>query len=92
MLLKIISLLKEILAVLIDIRTGLSRPNMEHIQSKDELMDNSDAKRLLKICGKTLYRWRKEKRIRSIMIGNKHYYSKTELIHMKENDGQKRTF
>lgn len=92
MLLKITSLLKEILAVLIDIRTRLSRSDMEHFAHNEELMDNSDAKRLLKICDKTLYRWRKEKRIRSIMIGNKHYYSKTDLIHMKENDGQKRTF
>lgn len=84
MLLQIITLLKEILAVLIQIRAELPGLLAQQVPLEEELLDNSDAKRLLKICAKTLYRWRKKKLISSRLIGNKLYYVKAELIKVKE--------
>ncbi|WEK21640.1 MAG: helix-turn-helix domain-containing protein [Candidatus Pedobacter colombiensis] len=92
MLLQIISLLKEILAVLIDIRTKLPMVYARPVPLEEELLDNSDAKRLFKVCDQTLYRWRKKKLISTRMIGNKHYYLKADLIKMTENIGQTQTF
>ncbi|MBG6234019.1 hypothetical protein IWX76_000574 [Pedobacter sp. CAN_A7] len=48
----------------------------------DELMDNADAKRLLHVGDSTLYRWRKRNLIESQLIGNKHYYRKSDLERM----------
>ena len=45
----------------------------------DDLIDNADAKVLLQVCDRTLYRWRKGKLIEYQTIGNKHYYRKSEL-------------
>ncbi|WP_316814469.1 helix-turn-helix domain-containing protein [Pedobacter nyackensis] len=91
MLLQIISLLKEILAVLIQIRTDLPRLCAVQPPLEEELLDNSDAKRMFKICDKTLYRWRKRNLITSLMVGKKHYYRKADLIKLAENTGQIRT-
>ncbi len=85
MLLKIIALLKEILEELIGIKAALHTLSIQKIPIEEELLDNSDAKRLLKISEKTLYRWRKEKRINTHMIGSKHYYVKAELVRLMEN-------
>jgi hypothetical protein len=79
MLQQIISLLKEILAELVGIRAALQTLSVQELPVEQELLDNSDAIRLLKISDKTLYRWRKQKLITAHLIGNKHYYFKAEL-------------
>lgn len=84
MLLKIISLLKEILAELKGIRAALNEHDMQPTPLEEELLDNSDAKRMLKIGDKTLYRWRKEKLISSLIVGKKRYYLKAELIKIRD--------
>lgn len=85
MLFKILQILQEILRVLLEIRADLKfllpLINLED----EELLDNSDAKRLLKICDSTLYRLRKKKLITCRLIGNKQYYLKSELIKLKKN-------
>lgn len=91
MLLQIIALLKEILAVLIQIRTDLPDLYARQLPLEEELLDNSDAKRLFKIGDKTLYRWRKRNLITPLMVGKKHYYRKADLIKLVENIGQIRT-
>lgn len=91
MLLQIIVLLKEILAVLIQIRTDLPGLCTRQLPLEEELLDNSDAIRMLKICSKTLSRWRKRNLISSHMIGKKHYYRKSDLIKLVENTRQMRT-
>lgn len=85
MLQQIISLLKEILAELVGIRAELRTLSVQELPLEQELLDNSDAIRLLKISDKTLYRWRKQKLITAHLIGNKHYYVKAELLRLMEN-------
>lgn len=85
MLLQIISILTEILAELKGIKAALQGVYAPQPSADEELLDNSDAKRLLKVGDKTLYRWRKNKQINSHIIGNKHYYIKADLIKAKKN-------
>lgn len=85
MLKQIISLLKEILAELVGIRAALHTLPFQELTVEEELLDNSDAMRLLKISDKTLYRWRKQKLINTRIIGNKHFYVKAELIRLMKN-------
>ena len=85
MLQQIFSLLKEIQAEVADIRTTLHNLPVEPGPKDQELWDNSDAKRHLKVCDKTLYRWRKEQRVKVHIIGNKQYYLKADLIRLKQN-------
>lgn len=80
MLSQIISLLKEILAELREIKAALPNATPHHTPIDEELLDSSDAIRMLKICDKTLYRWRKDNFIPSRLIGNKRYYLKADLI------------
>ncbi|MBG6233517.1 hypothetical protein IWX76_000072 [Pedobacter sp. CAN_A7] len=80
MLLKIYNLLVEILKIVSETQDRL-QINQVIIEScpNDDLLDNADAKRLLQISDKTLFRWRKEKLIEYQIIGNKHYYRKSDL-------------
>lgn len=82
MLQQIISLLKEILSELIGIRSELRTLCVQQLPDEEELLDNSDAIRYLKISDKTLYRWRKQNLITTHVIGNKHYYNKAELLRL----------
>jgi len=84
MLQQIISLLKEILAELAAIRAAMHTLSVQELPAKEELLDNSDAMRLLKISQKTLYRWRKKNLISPQIIGNKSYYVKAELVRLKK--------
>jgi DNA-binding transcriptional MerR regulator len=85
MMLQIISLLQDILIELKAIKAFLQAVYAPEVPVEEVLLDNSDATRLLKISAKTLYRWRREKRISSQMIGNKYYYNKSELLKVKKD-------
>lgn len=85
MLQKIVSLLKEILSELIGIRSELRTLCVQRLPVEEELLDNSDAVRLLKISDKTLYRWRKQNLISTQVIGNKHYYNKADLVRLMKD-------
>lgn len=80
MLLKIFKVLVKILSELTKIRTILQLMPTPQLPETEKLLDNSDAKRMLKICDRTLYRWRKENLICYTTIGNKHYYLKSDLV------------
>jgi hypothetical protein len=80
MLLKIFNILVEILRVVKETQNHLPAKQLNPINDlHDDLIDNTDAKRMLQICDRTLYRWRKKKLIDSQMIGNKYYYRKSDL-------------
>ena len=83
-LLKIFNVLVKILSQLTEIRTTLKLRSVVQQFENEELLDNFDAKRLLQIGDKTLYRWRREKLIPYRLIGNKPYYLKSDLIKMKK--------
>jgi ACT domain-containing protein len=84
MLQQIISLLKEIITELAGIRAAIRTLAVQELLVKEELLDNSDAMRLLKISPSTLYRWRKQNLISPQIIGNKYYYVKAELVRLKK--------
>lgn len=85
MLLKILDILQEILKVLLEIRADLKRLLPVRTDEEEVLLDNSDVKRLLKIADSTLYRWRKNNRVTSHLIGKKRYYIKSELVKLMNN-------
>lgn len=78
LLLKILNRLNEIEGVLMELRAATTFP------VEDELLDNSDAKRLFKVGDSTLYRWRKRKMINTQLIGGKYYYLKSSLTKLLE--------
>lgn len=82
MILKLFNLLQEILRTLTEINTVLRELKPAHAIEPDELLDNSDAKQLLKVADSTLYRWRKQNLIAFKFIGKKHYYLKSDLRKM----------
>ena len=43
---------------------------------KDKYFDNSDLKQILKVCDKTLYRYRKLNLLKYCLLGGKFYYPK----------------
>jgi hypothetical protein len=80
MLSKIFNILVEILKLVNEIHTRLPINDViPETCSNDDFLDNADAKRFLQISDRTLFRWRKEKLIEYQMIGNKHYYRKSDL-------------
>jgi len=80
MLVKIYNLLVQILKIVSENQLRLPVNNvMTERYPNDDLLDNADAKVLLQVCDRTLYRWRKGKLIKYQTIGNKHYYRKSEL-------------
>lgn len=86
--LKILHTLTEILVTLNEIKIFLREQQSKTLTEQgDELLDNSDAKRFLKIGDSTLYRWRKQKLISAQLIGRKHYYLKSALKKLVENLG-----
>nr|WP_121272644.1 helix-turn-helix domain-containing protein [Pedobacter schmidteae] len=78
LLLKILNRLNQIEDVLMELRAATTFP------VEDELLDNSDVKRLLKVGDSTLYRWRKKKMINTQLIGGKYYYLKSSLTKLLE--------
>ncbi|MBE9601869.1 helix-turn-helix domain-containing protein [Pedobacter sp. MC2016-24] len=91
MLLKILNILQEILRVQLEISADLKILLPVRNQEEDLLLDNSDAKRMLKVGDSTLYRWRKLQLIESRRIGKKDYYLKVDLermLHDKMNKGR----
>lgn len=80
MLLKMFDMLLKVLQILSDIQNRLPEAAVKPaFAPDDELLDNADAKRLLNICDKTLYRWRQNKLIEWQVIGKKYYYRKSDL-------------
>lgn len=85
MLFKILNILQEILNVLLEIRADLKLLVPVNTEDKSEvLLDSSDAKRYLKVCDSTIYRWRKKNLIPYRIVGNKLFYSKTDLMKFKK--------
>lgn len=80
MLLKIYNLLVEILKIVSETQDRLP---LKHVIAEscpnDALLDNTDAKRLLQVTDRTLFRWRKDKLIEYQVIGHKYYYRKSDL-------------
>jgi hypothetical protein len=73
-------MLEDILKIVSETQSHLTVNNVNTESCPtEELLDNADAKSLLQISDRTLYRWRKEKLIEYQMIGSKHYYRKSEL-------------
>jgi len=80
MLVKIYNLLVQILKIVSENQLRLPLTDVVTASyGSDDLLDNADAKVLLQVCDRTLYRWRKKKLIEYQIIGNKHYYRKSEL-------------
>ena len=80
MLQKIFNVLVEILKIVSENQRRLPLNQViTESYPNDELLDNADAKVLLQVCDRTLYRWRKKNLIEYQIIGNKHYYRKSEL-------------
>lgn len=67
-----------------EIRSILNLKHVDQQFENEQLLDNSDAKSLLKICDRTLYEWRKQNLISYRVIGNKYYYLKSDLLKMKK--------
>lgn len=84
-LVQILQVQQEILMVLKEISAYLLKTNVLDAADNDELLDNSDAKQMLKVTDSTLYRWRKNNRITSRLIGKKRYYVNAELVKILEN-------
>jgi excisionase family DNA binding protein len=80
MLSKILDILEEILHVQREISADLKILLPLLTEEKDVFLDNTDAKRLLKISDSTLYRLCKTNQINFQMIGNKRYYLKSDLL------------
>lgn len=77
--------MQEILSVLLEIKADLKLLlPLQHVE-EEVLLDNSDAKRLLKICDSTLYRLRKKNLLSFRVIGKKLYYAKSDLINLKNS-------
>lgn len=81
----IINLLKQILEVQKEILVLLKNVHANHLCStskselEQDLIDNVDVKSILKISDSTLYRLRRNKRINTLRIGGRHYYSIAEI-------------
>jgi len=90
MLLKILNILQEILRVQLEISADLKILLPVRNQEEDLLLDNSDAKRMLKVGDSTLYRWRKQQLIETRRIGKKDYYLKVDLERMLHDKMHKR--
>jgi hypothetical protein len=85
MLEQILQAQQEILMVLKDISAHLMKTNALDASDHDELLDNSDAKQMLKVTDSTLYRWRKQHLIEARRIGKKDYYLKSDLERILKN-------
>jgi hypothetical protein len=91
MLVQILQLLQEILTILKEISTHLIKFNGADTTSCDELLDNSDVKRMLKVTDSTLYRWRKQELIVARRIGKKDYYQRVDLERLLKNEMGRRS-